>query len=287
MKRKLVIMAAVIAAVIAVAAITTCESVSKVISEPSVSFESVSVTGINFNGVDMKARINVQNNNPFSIPFPEINWNLFVTDTSFLSGVIKNNTKITANGSTSIELPFTVSYEGLYKAVASLVRADEAAYRIDLAARFPLPVLDSKVFTVSFSGSIPMLKAPSLSFSGITYNSLNLTKVEFVLSWLVDNKNAFAVNLDRLDYGFSVNGVSWIQGSAPRTSIPSRRTAQIPVTVNISSLSMIQEIAALVATGKTANYVCRGEAVFSPQGFENISPLRLPFSYSGTTNLHR
>jgi len=280
MKRKFVVLAAV-----AVAAVITCKSVSKMITEPSVSFESVSVTGINFNGVDMKARINVQNGNSFSIPFPEINWNLFVANSSFLSGVIKNNTKIAANGSTSVELPFTVSYEGLFKTAANLINADEAAYRIDLAARFPVPVLDSKTFNVSFSGSLPMIKPPSLSFSGVTFNSLTLTKVEFVLSWLVDNKNAFAFNLDKLDYGFSVNGVSWTQGSATRISIPPRRAAQVPVTVNISSLSMIKEIAALAAGGKTADYVCRGEAVFIPQGFENISPLRLPFSYSGTTNL--
>jgi hypothetical protein len=50
---------------------------------------------------------------------------------------------------------------------------------------------------------------------------------------------------------------------------------------------MIQEIAALAAGGKAADYVCKGEAVFIPQGFENITPLQLPFSYSGTANLRR
>ncbi|MCL1814480.1 MAG: LEA type 2 family protein [Treponema sp.] len=266
---------------------TACKTIPSIINEPSVSFESVVLTGINFNGADMKARIKIQNNNPFSIPFPEITWKLFVTDAPFLSGVVKNNNKIAANNAEVIELPFTVSYDGLYKALDNLIRADEAPYRVDLSARFSLPVLDSKIFSASFSGSLPMLKTPALSFSGIHFNSLGLSKVEFVLTWLADNKNAFAINLEKLDYGFSVNGVSWTSGTAPRVSLPARRTIQIPVTVSINSLSMIQEIAALAAEGKAVNYTCGGEAVLSPQGFENFAALRLPFSYSGTTSLMR
>ena len=277
--------------VVLVGAIFACQSISSVISEPSLAFESVAVTGINFTGIDMKARIRIQNNNAFSLSFPEIAWKLFVTDAAFLDGVISNTTKIEARGSSFVELPFTVNYEGLYKTVSGLLSSDEAPYRIDLSARFPLPVLESKTFTASHSGSIPMFKAPSLSFNGVKFNSLSLNKVEFVLSWIVDNKNAFAVNLDKLDYSFAVNNVSWISGSAPRISLPARRTTQIPVTVNINSLSMIQDIVALAAGGKTANYTCGGEAVLIPQigqsfpGLENAAALRLPFNYSGSTNL--
>ena len=274
-----------------VGAIIACQSMSSVIAEPSLSFESVSVTGINFTGIDMKARIRIQNNNAFSLSFPEIAWIFYVTDAAFLNGVISNTAKIEARGSSLVELPFTVNYDGLYKTVSGLLNSDEAPYRIDLAARFPLPVLENKIFSTSFSGSIPMLKAPSLSFSGVKFNSLGLSKVEFVLSWVVDNKNAFAVNLDKLDYNFAVNNVSWTSGSAPRSALPARKTTQIPVTVSINSLAMIQDIVALAAGGKTANYTCGGEAVLIPQinqsfpGLENAAVLRLPFNYSGTTNL--
>jgi LEA14-like dessication related protein len=265
----------------------------KVISEPEVSFESVSITGISFSGIDMNARVKVQNGNSFSIPFPEINWKLFVTDAAFLDGVIKNGTKIAANASTVVELPFTVGYEGLYQAVKGLLNSDEAPYRIDLAAKFPLPLLEGKTFSVSFKGSIPVLKAPALSFSGIKFNSIALNKVEFILTWQVDNKNAFAVNIDKLDYNFAVNNVKWTSGGTPRVSLPARKTTQVPVTVNISSAAMIQEIVALATGGKSANYVCSGEAALSPAingkfpGLENVAALKLPFNYSGTVNLKK
>ena len=269
----------------------TCESLSKAVSEPSVSFDSVKMTGLGFSGIDMMARIKVQNNNSFSIPFPEINWKLFVIDNSFLNGVIKNNNKIAANASTIVDLPFTVNYEGLYQAVSGLLNSDEAPFRLDLSALFNIPVLGAKTFDTSFSGSMPMLKAPALSFSGVKFNSLSINKIEFVLTWLVDNKNAFAVNLDKLDYNFAVNNVSWTKGAAERISLPARRTTQVPVTVNISSLSMIQEIVALAALGRSANFVCSGEAALSPvlsqnfPGLESVVALRLPFNYSGSTNL--
>jgi LEA14-like dessication related protein len=277
--------------VVFVIVLGTCGSLPSVVSEPVISFESVSLTGLIFSGINMIAKVKVQNNNAISIPFPEINWRLSVIDNSFIDGVIKNNNKIAAKASTIVDIPFKVEYEGLYQAISGLLNSDEAPYRLDLSALFNLPVLGSKTLSASFSGSIPMLKMPSLSFGGVKFNSLSINRVEFVLSWAVDNKNAFAVNLDKLDYNFSVNNVSWTQGAAERISLPARRVTTVPVTVNISSLSMIQEIVALAAGGRPANFVCTGEAALSPvisqsfPGLENAAALRLPFNYSGSTNL--
>jgi LEA14-like dessication related protein len=269
----------------------TCESLPKVISDPFLSFDSVKITGIDFSGINMTAKVKVDNNNPIPIPFPEIIWNLSVIDSSFINGVIRNNNKIAANASTIVDIPFTVEYKGLYDAVTGLINSDEAPYRIDLSAVFNLPLLGRKTLDASFNGSIPMLKAPGLSFGGVKFNSVSLTKVEFVLSWLVDNKNAFAINLDRLDYNFLVNNVSWTRGGAEKISLPARRATTIPITVNISSLSMVQEIVAMAAGGRGANYTCSGEAAISPvlsqnfPGLDNAIAMSFPFSYSGSTSL--
>jgi len=273
------------ALIVVIAVFGTCETLPKVVSDPVVSFESVSLSGISFSDVSLKARIKVQNDNAIAIPFPEIKWNLFVADASFLNGVVPEGTKIGARSSTIVELPLSVSYEGLYKTITKLLSADETPYRIDLAIRFPLPLLESKTFNTSFDGSIPLPKLPSLSFSGIKFNSLSISKVEFVLAWQVDNKNAFALNLDKLNYGFTVNGASWASGSAPSTTLPARRSTQIPVTISVSGISMIQEIVALAVGRKTVNYACDGELSLSPQGFENFIALNLPFNYTGSTTI--
>jgi LEA14-like dessication related protein len=254
-----------------------------IITEPAVSLDDVSITGISFNGVDMLAKIVIKNDNPVSVPFPEINWNFFVSNRSFLSGVIPKGAKIAARGSTTVDLPVTVSYAGLYNAISNLLTADETPYRIDLSTRFDLPALENKTFTATRSGSIPLVKMPAFSFSGVKFTTVSLTKVEFVLTWLVDNKGGIAINIDKLGYNFSVNNTSWTSGSTQKTSLPGKKATQIPVTITLNTISLLREI--LTMSGKSISYNCTGDAVLSLQGFEKIAPLTLPFNYSGTTTL--
>jgi LEA14-like dessication related protein len=285
MKNKVSIILKTAALAVIIIALGTCQTLASLINEPDVSFNSVSITGISFSGIDMLAKINIKNDNPISVPFPEINWNFLVADGSFLSGVIPIGTRIAARDSTTVELPVTVAYAGLYNAVTSLINADETPYRIDLAARFPLPVLENKTFTTSHSGVIPLLKMPSISFSGVKFTTINLTRVEFVLTWLVDNKGGFAMNIDNLDYNFAVNNTPWSSGATQRITLPARRVTQVPVTITVNTLNLVRDIVTMAASGRTANYNCIGEMALSLQGFENAAPLRLPFNYSGNTDL--
>jgi LEA14-like dessication related protein len=265
-----------------------CQSTpSNLFKEPSVSLNAVSLAGITFDSVDMVALVNVKNANRFTIPFPEINWNLFVADESFTTGIIKNNRKLEANSITAVEIPFSVAYKQLYSVITTLVDADEAPYRIEVGARFAIPVLGDKQFFTDFSGAIPMLKTPKISFDGIRFNSLALTKVEFVLTWLVENKNVFPITLDKLRYDFAVNNAFWTKGQTPSAlNLQPRKTVKIPITVNVNSLTMIKDIVALASSGRNASFKCTGEASLRP-AFEGVQPLSLPFSSTGSMNFGR
>ncbi|MDR2662767.1 MAG: LEA type 2 family protein [Treponema sp.] len=272
------------ALVVAVLTALSCRTLSKLVNEPKISFNSVSVTRLSFSGADLLAKLNVENGNSFSIPFPEIDWKLYIGDASFLNGTVKNDKKIAANNTTTVEIPFHVPYEGLYKTIGNLMNVDEASYRVDIGMRFPIPVLENKTFSSSYSGSLPMLKMPVLSFGGVKFNSLTLNKVEFVLSWAVENKNAFAVSLDKLGYNFTVNGSSWAQGQTPAgLNLAARKTTQVPVTVSVNGVSLIRDIVTLAGSGKSAVFSCTGEASLRP-AFEGLEALSLPFNFTGNTN---
>jgi LEA14-like dessication related protein len=285
MKNKVTLVLKVAGLIALVFVLGTCQTLKGIVTEPTVSFDSVSFSGISFTGVDLLAKIIIKNDNPVSIPFPEINWNLFIKDGSFLSGVIPQSTKIAANASTSVDLPLKVGYDGLYKAIITLLTADETPYRIDLAARFDVPVLKDKTFTTSHSGTIPLLKIPSVSFSGVKFNTVSLSKVEFVLTWQVTNKGGFPLNLDKLDYNFSVNSTPWASGSAKSVARAGNKTTSIPGTVSIGTGSLAREIVAIAAGGKPASFSCGGETVLSLPSFASVPPLRLPFTHNGNTNL--
>jgi LEA14-like dessication related protein len=267
----------------------SCKTMPDLVSEPAVSFDSVSFEKIRFDGIDMLARINVENGNPFPIPLPELDWELFVADEPVLKGTVESaaeqhGTTLSANGTTGVDIPFTVPFESIYSAVTHLMDADEAPYKVRIGARFPIPVLGEKTFTAEFEGFIPLLKAPNLSFSVVQFNSINPAKVEFVLSWSVENKNAFPISLDSLNYEFAVNGSSWAKGSTPPAlSLAPRKTTLVPVMVSVSALSLIRDIVALAASGKSAAFTCSGKAALRPE-FEGLEALSIPFNFTGNTN---
>jgi LEA14-like dessication related protein len=272
--------------------LTACKTIPDLVSEPAVSFDSVSFQKIRFDGIDMIARINVKNGNPFPIPLPELDWELFVADEPFLNGTVEGGSNqrgvnLSANAVTGVDIPFTLPFESVYSALTQLTDADEAPYKVQVGARFPIPVLGEKTFTAEFDGLLPLLKAPVLSFNGIQFNSLNPVKVEFVLSWSVENKNAFPVGLDSLGYEFAVNGSSWAQGRVPEgLNLAARKTTVVPVTVSVNAVSLIRDIVSLAAGGKSAAFSCRGEAILRP-AFEGLEAFSVPFNFAGNTNFGR
>ncbi|MDR1929630.1 MAG: LEA type 2 family protein [Treponema sp.] len=276
----------------ALLSLSTCKTLPDLISEPVVSFNGVSLRGVDFTKIDLLARINVKNGNPFAIPFPETDWEFFISGKSFLSGTIKSGAQLAADSTSVVEIPLTVPYEGLDTAVSTLVNADEAPYRVNVGLRFPVPVLQEKTFKSEFSGVIPLLKAPRLSFNGIKFNSLDPQKVEFVLTWAVENKNSFEIKLDKLDYAFTVDDTPWARGqvgeqvSVRQYSLPPRKTTEIPVTVVINSLSLISQIAGMAMEGRDVAYNCGGQAALLPV-FPGLRPLTLSYNYNGRMNLRR
>jgi LEA14-like dessication related protein len=272
----------------AVLILTACKTMPDLVNEPVVSFDSVSFKKITFDGIEMLARINVENGNPFSIPLPELDWKFFVADEPVLNGTVEGAEQrgptLSANGTTSVDIPFTVPFESVYSAVTQLVDADEARYKVQIDARFSIPVLGEKTFTAEFEGLLPLLKVPNLSFNGIKFNSINPSKVELVLVWSVENKNAFPISLDNLGYEFAVNGSPWVKGMAPPAlNLAARKTTQVPVTVSVNALSLIRDIMALAGSGKSAVFSCTGEASLRPV-FEGLEAFSIPFNFTGNTN---
>ena len=73
MKKKTKLILQTMPVIVFIVLVGTCESLPGVVSEPAISFDSVSLTGLDFNGIDMIALVRVKNDNAFSIPFPQIN----------------------------------------------------------------------------------------------------------------------------------------------------------------------------------------------------------------------
>ncbi|GHT90805.1 hypothetical protein FACS1894140_0070 [Spirochaetia bacterium] len=257
--------------------------------EPVLSIESVEITGISFSGLDLLCRVNVENPNSFDIPFPEVDWALFINSNAFINGVIENGEPLKSHGATIVNIPVTLTYAGVYETFQSLRNSDEADFRIIAGLKFNLPVLGELVLNLEHSGKLPMLKAPSLSFKGISVKSSTLLppKVEFELDWEVENNNNFAMTLKELSYSFKVNNAEWGAGRVPNAPVfaPKSKTL-VPVVISINGGSVATTILGIITRGSDIAYGCGGNLSIS--GALPGLPLpdfNLPFNYSGTTGL--
>ena len=195
-------------------ALSACQSFNTLVQEPKLSFRSVDIAGISLNGVDLIAHVDVENPNGFSIPLPKINWELFINTASFIQGAIKNDkSSIKSRGKSTVDIPLSVTYEGLYRSISSLIETKEADYHIALGISFPIPVIESKVYHLDFSGVIPLPRLPKLSPGEIKISKIDFSGIELACPINVENPNAFSIPFPKLDWNYDVNGVPVVKSS--------------------------------------------------------------------------
>jgi len=261
---------------------SNCQSIGNIVQEPKLSFRSVDISRIDFSGAELIIHVDIENPNAFSIPLPNIDWELFINTNSFLAGAIKGERQIGRYETTTVSFPVSVSYDGLFGTFRSLVESNEAAYEIALGLNFPISFLADKVYRLNFSGVLPLLSMPGISFQGIARRSIGLI-MEFVLTWEVENRNSFGFEIGEFNYNFMVNNNVWAQGriNNPPKVIAGGKT-QIPLTVTINAPALVTELMSIITRGSSVSFNCTGGASLTPD-FPGLGKLELPMNLQGNT----
>jgi LEA14-like dessication related protein len=295
-------LACVSALALIVLSLTTCATLQGIVREPKVAFNSVDITGIDLDGLDLACKIDVTNPNSISIPFPRIDWdlNLNNADSAFLNGSLPGDTEIAAKKTSTVTLPLHIDYRSLFQFLASLKDAKEVAYTINATATFESDVLkmlgSNLAFSTKFSGTIPIVKAPDLSVQSFTMEKIDATamaksllrgnaKLGFTLNLQVKNDNNFAMNLDSLNYTLNVNDATWTSGAVARkVSVAAGTSATIPVNFTLNAQSMVKSIWTLVTKKTPVTFSLSGEADISGS-IKGLKPIKLPFNLGGNSTL--
>jgi len=137
-----------------------CQSLGSMFKEPRVSLNSVSVAGINISGVNLIAKVDIENRNAFSIPMPKVDWELFVNDSSFTQGTVEDDRTIGSLGKISLDVPINVSFERLFRSFNSLAgllgSSAEVPYKVEMGLKFPIAFLENIVYKLDHSGTFPL-----------------------------------------------------------------------------------------------------------------------------------
>jgi LEA14-like dessication related protein len=192
---------------------TTCQTVSTVLQEPVISLHSVELAKVNFKDAQILCKVQIQNPNIFEIPLPEIGWEIFLNANSFISGVVKNNQRISARNSSIVEIPVSFEYLDVFRTFSSLIGTKSIEYKIPLALKFSIPVLGDKIWRLEPQGVLPLPQAPKLSAPSIRIVKTDLTMVELAVSVNVENPNAFILPAPKIAFNYLINNTSILRNS--------------------------------------------------------------------------
>lgn len=260
---------------------------------PRFSGMALSIEAIDFTGVTLKCSFDVENPNAFEIPFPNIDWDYSVDNNSFIKSGVERASPLAAHSISPVAIYVEVKYADLYRSFQTLLAAGEAEGVLTLTSGLAaIPAFAGETLSHNLAGTIPLLKPPSIRFTGITVRNVNIfegilagnSKIDFTIGFEVENKNSFAITLDSLSYTLAVNGSQWMDGAAPnKTTVKTNQTVVMPINATITTLSLAREIGALVAS-RRANvpYVCEGGVTITGD-LPGFRPSVLPFHSTGVT----
>ncbi|MDR2176413.1 MAG: LEA type 2 family protein [Treponema sp.] len=244
---------------------------------------SFEITKLDFNGIDIHFSLSVDNPNSFPIPFPGVSYTCEVWNNVYVTGTAEHPGMLAAGRLNPVDIDMRIAYADLYRSFSALKSAGEAACLLSLSSRISLPGFGERRLSLDIPGALPLLKAPVLSFKGISVKNISLSKIDFEFGWNVNNPNVYGFEAGDLHYEFLVDGNSWVQGRIDeKTKIPPERETVIPVAVTISSPSLVKELTDIITRGKEMDYELKGGVSFSsgPAGFSGVS---MPFDLTGRT----
>jgi len=209
MKRKLLILAAVLICGLVCATCSILSGVAKMV-KPEVTLKSVDFSKIDFNGLTLLSTLNVKNDNPIDIPLPKIDWDLSIANNPFVNGIIQSEGSLKSRGSTQVQFPVSFTYANLIKVITTL-NDNNAKYKIKMIAHIPIPVLGDLSWPLEYEGKLPLLRLPDISIAAapsasFTYGSIpgipTGGKIELALN--VKNNSNIAIMIKDLSYVLQV-----------------------------------------------------------------------------------
>jgi LEA14-like dessication related protein len=258
-----------------------------VLQFPKFTMPAMKFDKLDFTKAELLFTVNVENPNSFNLPSPKMAYEYLVNKNSFIRSTIDSAAPLAAGAVTAIPIRITVNYAELLQKFASLRSLGEAPSQLSLRSDFSIPAFAGESFQSEAGGSLPILKAPSVNFKGVSLKNLGVSKIDFDLTWEVENNNSFAMSVKDLSYNFAVNRAQWASGKVANSpQLAAGRKTEIPLTISINSLSMIKDITEIISKGTDVSYVCGGNINLGA-ALPALDDFGTPFNFTGTTKLRR
>jgi len=193
-------------------AVIACKTVKPAFQEPVISFHSASIPNITISNAQILCKIQVQNPNPYEIPFPHTDWKLFINEKSYKNGDVKVDGKIKARSTAFIDVPVKVEYLNFFKTFKPLIGSKKASYKIALTVKYSSHDFGEKVWNFDNTGDLPLLQLPLISQPNMVIDNADYSKAQIMVTINVENPNAFEIPSPKFYYDYQLNKKSFIKG---------------------------------------------------------------------------
>jgi len=278
--KKIIIAGAIIAVFLQ---LNSCASFKTIFKEPEVSFDSMRISGIDFNSAGFIFKYKVNNPNAVSLDMHQFKYDFYVEDNVFLSGTSLSPISIAKEAFSYVEIPVDIEYKKLFSVVKDLMKKDTAAYRIEAEFTFNLPVFGKAVFPVKYEGTFPVLKLPDVSFKSFKAVSITPFSAKLELAVEIFNKNSFAISPDSFNFDFTVNKSQWVKGIIKDINemAPGKSTiVKIPVDINPAKIG--KELFEYIFKGNSFDMILDG-VVNVRTAYPGLGPAVIPFRIEKNT----
>lgn len=268
----------------------SCKEVTKVLEqlnmkEPNASVKNVKITNLSLQKADLLFDIAVENPNAVGIELEGIDYDLLINGASFLKGQKEDKLQLAANGSSTIQIPLSLSYSEVHKAIKSFVDLDTIPYQLNLKIGVTLPVLGAIKVPVTKKGSFPNLQLPSIRLDAIKLDKIGLTSADLNFKIHIKNPNALNFITNNLNYNLDVNGKNWVSGLLDQPVQIKKKSAQtVSIPVSLNFLEMGAAVYQLLTGDSKLEYHLSGNAAFKSD-LKLLDTFSLPFDKSGKIDL--
>jgi LEA14-like dessication related protein len=213
---------------------------------PTVKFNSLELTALSWETIDVDFKFDVHNPNPVDLPLQRFNYGLDLREISILEGNTPEGLDLTAEADSLVRLPVSLSFAGIYDAVEASRGVDILPFGLRGGFGWDTDIGPVDI-TFDEGGDFPALRVPDIQLGDLGVVGVDAASANFNLGIDVDNDHGST--LDFLDTAFNVEFAGVKVGKGKEDSIgsvegASQKTLDIPFSVDyIDAIDAIASVA--------------------------------------------
>lgn len=249
---------------------------------PRVTLQKVDIVGVDFQAARLRADLELENRVPAAIKLAKVAWGVKIDQATLASGEITQALEIPANGKVPVQIPFTLTFDDLYKISQKYKDADDAPFRLDGTLSVETPVGPIGL-PFHHEGTVPVLKVPLVDLAKADVRGVNMSGAEIRFKFNVKNPNKYALDVQSLDYALTLAGAKILDGAlGAALAVPAKGQGSFEADVKVSFAQAAAAAQAIVGHTNVAYGLNGNLAAGSPWG-----TVTSPYAKTGTIKIQQ